>query len=225
MLRIDVNVPDSDNVRLSGFRQTIRFSGRASLPRRDLGVRPAQSVALQLRRRDARRHRRAGHRRRRPESVREEINYEPRGAGGRNYGWRNREGAHDNVTTRPPAFLPLTDPIVEYGRSDGASVTGGFVYRGSRLGAGQSRAILLCRLRVRPRVVSRAHRSTAPARRRAHGSPRAHGGARRQRNIARQHQLVRRRRRRRALHRQSPVGSIVRITAPAQCAAGAKAEI
>jgi glucose/arabinose dehydrogenase len=65
----------------------------------------------------------------------EEIDYEPRGAGGRNYGWRNREGAHDNVTSRAPAYQPLIDPIVEYGRSDGGSVTGGFVYRGSRLGA------------------------------------------------------------------------------------------
>ena len=34
----------------------------------------------------------------------EEIDYEPRARGGRNYGWRNREGAHDNVTSRPPAF-------------------------------------------------------------------------------------------------------------------------
>lgn len=64
----------------------------------------------------------------------EEINYEPRGAGGRNYGWRNREGAHDNITSRPLAYLPATDPIFEYGRSDGVSVTGGFVYRGTRLG-------------------------------------------------------------------------------------------
>ena len=31
----------------------------------------------------------------------EEINYEPAGAGGRNYGWRIREGAHNNVTTSP----------------------------------------------------------------------------------------------------------------------------
>ncbi len=66
----------------------------------------------------------------------EEIDYEPRGAGGRNYGWRNREGAHDNVTTVAPAYFPLIDPIFEYGRGDGVSVTGGFVYRGSRLGAG-----------------------------------------------------------------------------------------
>jgi glucose/arabinose dehydrogenase len=64
----------------------------------------------------------------------EEIDYEPRGAGGRNYGWRNREGAHNNVTSLPPAYLPLTDPIFEYPRSDGASVTAGFVYRGAALG-------------------------------------------------------------------------------------------
>jgi glucose/arabinose dehydrogenase len=64
----------------------------------------------------------------------EEIDYEPRNRGGRNYGWRNREGAHDNITDPPPAFLPLTDPIVEYGRGEGQSVTGGFVYRGLALG-------------------------------------------------------------------------------------------
>ena len=44
----------------------------------------------------------------------EEVDYEPRGRGGRNYGWRNREGAHDNVTSRAPAFTPLVDPIHEY---------------------------------------------------------------------------------------------------------------
>ncbi len=64
----------------------------------------------------------------------EEIDYEPSGRGGRNYGWRNREGAHDNVTDRPPVSLPLVDPIHEYGRSQGASVTGGVVYRGRSLG-------------------------------------------------------------------------------------------
>jgi glucose/arabinose dehydrogenase len=66
----------------------------------------------------------------------EEIDYEPRGRGGRNYGWRNREGAHNATTNLPPAFLPLTDPIYEYGHAgQGASVTGGFVYRGRALGA------------------------------------------------------------------------------------------
>src|SRR5207247_9692509 len=64
----------------------------------------------------------------------EEIDYEPRGRGGRNYGWRNREGAHDNVTSRPPAFLPVTDPIYEYDHTIGQSITGGYVYRGRALG-------------------------------------------------------------------------------------------
>lgn len=64
----------------------------------------------------------------------EEIDYEPRGRGGRNYGWRNREGAHNNVTSRPPAFTPLIDPIFEYGHNVGQSITGGYVYRGQILG-------------------------------------------------------------------------------------------
>jgi glucose/arabinose dehydrogenase len=65
----------------------------------------------------------------------EEVDYEPPNRGGRNYGWRNREGAHDNVTSRPPAYLPLVDPIHEYGRASGQSITGGYVYRGRSLGA------------------------------------------------------------------------------------------
>jgi glucose/arabinose dehydrogenase len=64
----------------------------------------------------------------------EEVDYEPRGRAGRNYGWRNREGAHDNVTTLPPAYPPLTDPIYDYPRSEGQTITGGFVYRGTALG-------------------------------------------------------------------------------------------
>jgi glucose/arabinose dehydrogenase len=65
----------------------------------------------------------------------EEVDYEPRDRGGRNYGWRNREGAHDNVTSRPPAFLPLVDPVHEYDRAAGQSITGGYVYRGRGLGS------------------------------------------------------------------------------------------
>ncbi|MBA2303119.1 MAG: PQQ-dependent sugar dehydrogenase [Acidobacteria bacterium] len=66
----------------------------------------------------------------------EEVNYEPRGRSGRNYGWRNREGARDNVTNLPPAFTPLVDPIHEYNHSVGSSITGGYVYRGTSLGIG-----------------------------------------------------------------------------------------
>ena len=67
------------------------------------------------------------------QNAREEVNWEPRGRGGRNYGWRLREGraAHDPRT--PPAYGPLSEPIYDYPRSDGMSVTGGYVYRGSAL--------------------------------------------------------------------------------------------
>ena len=65
----------------------------------------------------------------------EEIDYEPAGRGGRNYGWRNREGAHNNVTSLPPFSTPLIDPIFEYPSSVGQAITGGYVYRGSVLGA------------------------------------------------------------------------------------------
>jgi glucose/arabinose dehydrogenase len=63
----------------------------------------------------------------------------PAGRGGRNYGWRNREGAHNNVTSRPPAFTPLVDPVHEYDHTFGSSITGGYVYRGASLGAFRGR--------------------------------------------------------------------------------------
>jgi len=66
----------------------------------------------------------------------EEVDYEPAGRSGRNYGWRYREGAHLNVTSPAPVYMPasgLTDPIWEYSHSVGQSITGGFVYRGSAL--------------------------------------------------------------------------------------------
>jgi hypothetical protein len=40
------------------------------------------------------------------------------------------------VTSRAPAFLPLINPIHEYDRATGQSVTGGVVYRGKELGEG-----------------------------------------------------------------------------------------
>ena len=64
----------------------------------------------------------------------EEIDFEQAGRGGRNYGWRNREGSRQNVASLPPFSQPLVDPIFEYGRNVGQSVTGGHVYRGSLLG-------------------------------------------------------------------------------------------
>jgi glucose/arabinose dehydrogenase len=70
------------------------------------------------------------------QGAREEIDYEPRGRGGRNYGWPRREGTLEHLLDQTPAYQPLTNPIFDYGRSQGQSITGGYVYRGRSLGAG-----------------------------------------------------------------------------------------
>lgn len=62
----------------------------------------------------------------------EELDYEPAGAGGRNYGWRQREGAHD-TGLGGASYMPLTDPILDYDHTVGRSITGGYVYRGKAL--------------------------------------------------------------------------------------------
>ncbi|HJU43457.1 MAG TPA: PQQ-dependent sugar dehydrogenase [Vicinamibacterales bacterium] len=67
------------------------------------------------------------------QTAREEVNWEPRGMGGRNYGWRLREGRSNYDQRQPAAYLPLTEPIHDYPRSDGMSITGGYVYRGAAL--------------------------------------------------------------------------------------------
>ena len=133
MLRIDVNVPDEDRrgyrvpednpfvdgspvealgeIWAFGLRNPWRFSfddwtrgGTAALVIADVG-----------------------------QNSREEVNWEPRGSGGRNYGWRLREGRDTHDTRRPAAYLPLVPPIHEYSHGDGQSITGGFVYRGAAL--------------------------------------------------------------------------------------------
>ena len=67
------------------------------------------------------------------QTAREEVNWEPAGAGGRNYGWRLREGRAAYDARTAAAYQPLTEPIHDYPRSDGMSITGGFVYRGAAL--------------------------------------------------------------------------------------------
>jgi len=62
----------------------------------------------------------------------EELNYELPGAGGQNYGWRTYEA--NSFTGLNPLEGPYTFPFYEYDHGVGISVTGGFVYRGVRLG-------------------------------------------------------------------------------------------
>jgi glucose/arabinose dehydrogenase len=131
MLRIDVSVPDSNT---AGFAippdNPFRNTGRPEIW--SFGLRnpwkfsfddPARGGTGALVIADV------------GQNLWEEVDYEPAGRGGLNYGWRNREGAHDNIVSRPPAFTPLVDPIFEYNHQVGSSITGGYVYRGSALGA------------------------------------------------------------------------------------------
>jgi glucose/arabinose dehydrogenase len=64
----------------------------------------------------------------------EEINFQPSTSnGGENYGWRRMEGTHCYNPASGCDDGTLTVPVIEYGHSGGAcSVTGGYVYRGSR---------------------------------------------------------------------------------------------
>lgn len=73
------------------------------------------------------------------QGAREEISLHPAGQpGGLNFGWDCREGdiAHSTTAT---CTGPFVAPIVAYPRSDGQSVTGGYVYRGPTFAAFQGR--------------------------------------------------------------------------------------
>lgn len=63
----------------------------------------------------------------------EEIDHHAAGTpGGLNFGWDCKEGTHDYEFTTECATADLVEPIAEYDHTVGRSVTGGFVYRGSR---------------------------------------------------------------------------------------------
>jgi glucose/arabinose dehydrogenase len=70
----------------------------------------------------------------------EEVDFTAWGSEGiENYGWRVYEGEalYRNETPNPAG--PLIFPVHVYGRGGGASVVGGFVYRGRRVGAAYGR--------------------------------------------------------------------------------------
>ena len=61
----------------------------------------------------------------------EEVDAEPTGKGGRNYGWNLREGLHAYQDGAKPDGA--IDPVIEYDHSGGCTVIGGVVYRGRAL--------------------------------------------------------------------------------------------
>jgi glucose/arabinose dehydrogenase len=67
------------------------------------------------------------------QGAREEVDVIYKGG---NYGWAYREGliAGPKAAQAPPGFTHI-DPVQDYPRSEGFSVTGGVVYRGSRIPA------------------------------------------------------------------------------------------
>ena len=66
--------------------------------------------------------------------IAEEIDYEPApSAGGRNYGWRAREGFHTFFADEANPSIPMTDPILQVNHgliTKSMAISGGFVYRG-----------------------------------------------------------------------------------------------
>jgi glucose/arabinose dehydrogenase len=62
----------------------------------------------------------------------EEIDKIPAGVAGANLGWSCREGPAGYNASRCSATTTYLEPVWTYGRDYGSTVTGGFVYRGSR---------------------------------------------------------------------------------------------
>ena len=65
----------------------------------------------------------------------EEIDVAPVAAAGLNYGWNVMESAHCFRPSRNCDTSGLVMPVLEYAHDEGCSITGGAVYRGSRIPA------------------------------------------------------------------------------------------
>lgn len=63
----------------------------------------------------------------------EEVDFQPADSnGGENYGWRCYEGDHPTAYVDECSEAALTMPVAEYNHSEGYSITGGYVYRGTQ---------------------------------------------------------------------------------------------
>ena len=64
----------------------------------------------------------------------EEVDYQPAGAGGRNYGWHCYEGFHDFLPSACNGVTNIISPVTEYQHNNlgGNAIIGGYVYRGSQ---------------------------------------------------------------------------------------------
>lgn len=64
----------------------------------------------------------------------EEVDWQPAGQGGQNYGWSAYQGSHVYLEQPQPVDeSSVTMPVLEYPHTDGCAVTGGYVYRGGLL--------------------------------------------------------------------------------------------
>ncbi|HKO89935.1 MAG TPA: PQQ-dependent sugar dehydrogenase [Polyangiaceae bacterium] len=63
----------------------------------------------------------------------EEVDYEPSGVGGRNYGWKVMEASRCFRSGSGCDQQGLTLPVAEYSHQQGCSITGGYVYRGQAI--------------------------------------------------------------------------------------------
>jgi glucose/arabinose dehydrogenase len=68
------------------------------------------------------------------QNIWEEVNYEPANTGGRNYGWRCYEGdaTYNTAQCQPASAYQAPVFVYNHTNSNGCSITGGYVYRGSK---------------------------------------------------------------------------------------------
>lgn len=67
------------------------------------------------------------------QNQREEVNVQPAGSSGQNYGWNVMEGLRCFAPSSGCDQTGLTLPVLDYNHTAGCSVTGGYVYRGTRV--------------------------------------------------------------------------------------------